>query len=66
MNEIIKTIINTIILGIGMTFFALGVDHLLYGDLYNGTVITIVGICVGALAVYLIEQQIVQAVMKKA
>ncbi|MFC1487811.1 hypothetical protein ACFLRN_09020 [Thermoproteota archaeon] len=66
MNEIIKTIVNTIILGISMVFFGLGVDHMLAGDLYNGTVISVIGVGVGTLALYLVEQKIVKMVMNQA
>ena len=66
LNEIIKTIVNTIILGISMIFFVLGVDHILAGDLYNGAVITVIGVCVGTLALYLVEQKIVKMVMNQA
>ena len=66
LNEIIKTIVNTIILGISMIFFVLGVDHILAGDFYNGTVITVIGVCVGTLALYLVEQKIVKMVMNQA
>ena len=60
LNEIIKTIVNTIVLGISMIFFVLGVDHVMAGDLYNGTVITIIGVCIGTLALYLLEKKIVK------
>ena len=66
LNEIIKTIVNTIILGISMVFFGLGVDHMLAGDLYNGTVISVIGVGVGTLALYLVEQKIVKMVMNQA
>ena len=49
-----------------MVFFGLGVDHMLAGDLYNGTVITVIGVGVGTLAIYLVEQKIVKMVMDQA